>query len=534
MRFARSSIIQAATLALAFTAAAGDEPRRPGRVAAAVGSATLGAADERFVLFGWLAPPLEFSQPERLAELAAAGLDLVLPSYDSTGRLEGRREDNLAKLDAAAAVGVRCIVWDDRFPAFQRWGVETPLGRARLDSIVADYRDHPGFLAYYLGDEPSPPWRWLPALHHELLERDPAHPAWNNLIGRVGFPDRATWLAYTRSYLDSVKPAVLCNDHYDFTAAGDRGQFVENAAGLAALAREYGLPFWSIVQLMEHHGYRALDPGELRWQVSHLLAYGARGIGYFTYWTPRPDPVHNWNPAVIDHRGDRTHWYERLAAFDRGVRVAGETLAGLAWIATEHAGSTPVGGTPFAADDWIAEVEGRAALGHFVDRDGTPYVLVANSDSLAARRVTLALRGAGGAARLGEAPGSWTPLPVDAADGGRRIVLDLESGGFALLRLEGTFDRLLAGRLGPLAAARPNPARGTVWLALSRLAADARLEIVDATGRRFWARTLPAGSAEVVWRGERSGGAAAPPGLYFARVEDRRGVVVVRISWLGE
>lgn len=533
MRIARWSITLAAALALAFAVAAGDEPRRPGRITAAVGAASTVTALDDFVLFGWLAPPLAFSQPERLAELAAAGLDLVLPSYDSTGRIEGRREDVLARLDAAEALGLRCIVWDDRFEALARWGIESAPGQARIDSIVADYRDRPGFLAYYLGDEPARPWRWLPLLHRELRERDPAHPAWNNLLGRVSFPDRESWIDYTRAYLDSVKPAVLCDDHYDFTEDGDRGHFVENAAGLAALAREYGLPFWSIVQLMQHHSYRALEAGELRWQVSHLLAYGARGIGYFTYWTPPPDPVQRWNPAVIDHRGARTPWYERIAGFDRDVRAAGETLAGLAWVATEHAGSVPIGATPFAPDDWVAEVEGRAALGQFVGADGTPYVLVANSDSLAARTITLGLRGASGAARLGGAPGAWTTLPTTAVGATRRLALDLEAGGFVLLRLDGTFDRLLAGRLGPLARVAPNPARGEARLALSRLAAGARLEIVDAVGRRIWARALPAGSADVAWRGERADGAAAAPGLYFARVEDGRGVAVVRLVWLG-
>src|SRR5262245_62413032 len=133
MRLARWAVAVAAALALAFAVAAGDEPQRPGRVSAAAGApapaSAAGTALDHFVLFGWLAPPLEFPQPERLAELAAAGLDVVLPSYDGEGRLEGRRDDNLAKLDAAAALGLKCIVWDDRFATVS----DRP---DRVDSIV--------------------------------------------------------------------------------------------------------------------------------------------------------------------------------------------------------------------------------------------------------------------------------------------------------------------------------------------------------------------------------------------------------------
>jgi len=100
----------------------------------------------------------------------------------------------------------------------------------------------------------------------------------------------AAWIAYLRAYASQVQPAVLSTDHYDHLVSGDRGQFVENVAGTAQVAREYGLPFWGILLVIDHHGYRVVDDGLLRWQVAQWLSYGARGIGYFTYWTPAPDP----------------------------------------------------------------------------------------------------------------------------------------------------------------------------------------------------------------------------------------------------
>jgi hypothetical protein len=395
---------------------------------------------------------------------------------------------------------------------------------------VADYRDHPGFLGYYLGDEPpAEAFEILAGLFAALRARDPDHPAWNNLHGRSAFSSDQAYLDYMRAYLERVKPAVLCNDHYEFLTSGDRGQFFENLAGLRALSSEYRTPFCVIGLLIQHGLYRHVTAGELRWQVSQALTFGANGIGYFTYWTPPADPQWNWQYGVIALDGQRTEYYDDLAAFDPAVRAAGITIDGLTWLTTGHAGSVPRGARAFAGDDWIAGVEGRAALGTFVDARDTPYVLVANSDSLAAQTITLAMRGTRGASRLG----SWGTI-AGIRDGEMvRVPLALEAGSFALLRIEGTFDLLRPGRLGPTLSLLGSPARAQARFELTRLAANARLELLDVGGRRVWSRALAPGRATIVWRGERDAGGAAPPGLYFARVKDARGVAATRVSWLG-
>src|SRR2546427_178110 len=75
----------------------------------------------------------------------------------------------------------------------------------------------------------------------------PPRPGWNNLLGRIGFRTHDDWIAYLRDYTSQVKPAVLSTDHYDHFVNSERGEFVENVAGTAQVAREYGLPFWGIV-----------------------------------------------------------------------------------------------------------------------------------------------------------------------------------------------------------------------------------------------------------------------------------------------
>ena len=516
-------------LALAVIAADGDRPRPPGRLAAGFAAEQLISVVpmNRFYIMGWLSPPAESTSAVRIAELSGAGMNLALQAIADSGRVE----DNLRRLDLAAAHGMQCMIWDSRF---QRFDPDDPQDGALVDSIVADYRSHPAFFGYYMGDEPPRSvFEGAVKFFAPIRARDPEHPPYNNLLGRAGFKTRDEWLDYTRDYLSRVHPAVLCNDQYDFMRIGDRGQFVENAAGLNALAREAGIPFWSFILLIEHGVYRRVTTGELEWQIGTLLAYGARGIGYFTYWTPGPDTVWNWRPAIIDHDGQRTDWYPVVARLNRLARAAGDTLASLAWLATVQAGSVSPGGTRFTPNGWVSDVDGRAMLGHFVDSIGVRYLMVVNSDSLARRTITLTLVDVTRACVLDERADSWSAVECRPLDPGSRLALDLDAGGFALVRLEGGLAGVVVGGVAPRIQVMPNPAAGEVRLAAAGLSLGGHLEILDSAGRRVWSRRLGPGNATLAWRGERDSGERVAPGLYFARLEDERGVRVARITWLG-
>jgi hypothetical protein len=521
-RAAQGLLALSGLLAAVLPATGGQAAARPVQAATAAS-----AARDRFVTFGWVSPPASVTTDARVAEMAGAGLTLTLPAWNDSGRVA----DNRSRLDLAAAHGMRCVVWDARFERFETLDPASAAGVALLDSIVADYRDHPAFFAYYLGDEPRRSiFPLIGGIAAALRRLDPAHPAWNNLLGRGSFPDRAEWEGYTRDFVAALRPAVLCDDEYDFTLNGDVGLFVENAAGFGALAREAGLPFWSIVLLVEHGQFRGLTAGELAWQASMLLAYGARGIGYFTYWTPAPDTTWNWQPAIISYEGRRTAWYPVVAELNAKVRPAGETLAGLTWLATVHAGSVPRGGAPFVPGELLDSVGGRAALGTFVDGVGVSHLLVANSDSLGAQTVLLTLRGPRRVWRLGERAGDWQPVATQSVPAGERLALDLEPGGFALLRVGGAVRRPAAG---PGLDVRPRPAHREVTLTVSGLGPGGRVEILDATGRRVRGWQPGADEAALTWRGELDRAGSASPGIYFVRVADASGATVSRLEWLG-
>lgn len=478
-----------------------------------------------FTLFGWSAPPVERMDDLRVAEYAAAGLDLMLPSITDSGRVA----DNLDRLAWAAAHGVRCLLWDRRFAEPEP---ASPGMIGRLDSIAATYRDTPAFAGYYLGDEPPDSlFDLLGDLFAEMHARDPAHPCWNNLLPRSAFATRAEWLDYTQRYIERVDPSVLSNAQYDLLLDRDSGFLVENVAGMAAIARAHGLPFWGIVQVIGHGSLRSVSAGELAWQVGTWLSHGARGIGYFVYWEHPTDSVFFWGPGMIARSGERTIQYERVRALNQIVHPVGEALALLRWRSTQHAGSIPRGGTAFLPDAELRGVEGRAAIGRFDDAAGTLHVFVLNSDSLRGQEVVLSLDPCRWATLVAgsELPG---PRPVSHDGGDARVPLLLGPGEFTLLRIERAADPPCAPVLLPSLEAVPNPAAGSVRF---RVEADGptSLEIVSPAGRVLWRMQRPADGPDPEWRGETQAGVAAPTGVYLVRLVGANGTVSRRIVWLG-
>jgi hypothetical protein len=513
---------------LAAATAAGDRgpgvtPALPARVSSNPGTASLAP----FTLFGWVSPPTDFTTPDRYAELANAGLNATVLAWQDPGT----PDENAKRLDYTRPLGVRNLLLDLRLDDVHE---DDPSTFARLDSIVDTYKADPAFLGYYLGDEPDlARFPRLAEWFRLLRARDPSHPGWNNLFGRLVYPDRAAFLAYLRAYASQVQPAVLSTDHYDHHVNGDRGLFIDNVSGTAQVAREYGLPFWGIVLVIKHRDYRDVDDGLLRWQVAQWLSYGSRGIGYFTYWTPAPDTNEHWGDGMIRwDTGERAPHYDQVRTLNLRLKPMGETLAGLAWLSTEHSGGTPIGGTAFAPDSLVDRVEGRATLGTFADAAGTPYLFVANRDSSLAQAIALDLEGERRVDRFTDA-GGWTAWPSAPTPQGRRVELALAPGDFTLLRVSGGCPGLTSGACDATLDAAPNPGSVSVRFAATRVRQPATFTLLDLNGRRIWARPVAGEAPVIVWNGHADDGTRVRPGVYWARLTDANGSVVRRVAWLG-
>ncbi len=490
-----------------------------------------GAALPRFALFGWVSPPAGFSTTERYAELAATGFNLTVLAWDDSGTATQNRE----RLELTRNLGLKHLMLDNDLDSIF---IDRPETFALADTIVARYREEPGFLGYYLGDEPpASAFGRLGEWFEMLRQRDPAHPAWNALGPRGAFPDNAAFQAYVQAYVDATHPAVLCNNQYDFSNTfGDLHKLTENVATMGSVARAEGIPFWGVVNLVEHWIFRHVTEGMLRWQIAQWLAGGATGIGYFTYWTPAPNAEYNWQPAMIEWgTGARAPAYDMVREIDRRLAPMGNTLAGMRWLRAQQSGSVQPGGTLFTPDSVLLAVQGRATIGRFVDSTGTACAFVANSDSASARTLILTLGPGFHAARLRDDASGWEVLGMTAD---RRVALPLEAGDFVLLRLGQTTPGVGVAPPHLQSAAltlsvSPNPGLGSMRLATSGAQGDTRIEIVDCAGRAVLSRTAHSSNQVLHWAGSRADGQLAPSGVYFVRASDAHASVTHRIVWLG-
>jgi len=284
-----------------------------------------------------------------------------------------------------------------------------------------------------------------------------------------------------------------------------------------------------------HFDFRDPDDALLRWDVAQWLSYGARGIGYFTYWTPAPDSSVHWGDGMIRYgTGERTGHYDQVRTLNLRVRPLGERLADLTWLSTEHSGGTPPGGTAFTADSLVAAVSGRATLGTFADAAGTPYLFAANRDSAAARDIALVFAGDRVVERYVETANGWSVVPTTALAAGTRVELALAAGDFTLLRVSGPCGPLASGGCRASLSVTPNPAAlGVVHFAARGVSGHATLSIVDLAGRRIWVRALAGSAPAIDWDGRTDAGVRAGPGVYWARLADARGEIVQRVAWLG-
>jgi hypothetical protein len=489
-----------------------------------------GSALPDFALFGWVGPPRDSTNLERYGELAAAGFNVVMFALGE----QGTWADNRARLDCSRPFGLLNVMLDNELDSLY---VDRPETMAFADTIVARYKDDPAFLGYYLGDEPYPDmFPRLGEWFSILRPRDPAHPAWNSLRPRGGFASQADFVAYLEDFVAAARPAVVCNNQYDFRLAGDSHYLVENVAAMGQVARGHRIPFWGIVQLIEHWVFRTVTDGMLRWEVAQWLAGGASGIGYFTYWTPPPEPDYHWGLGMIEwDSGARTPYYDMVATLNAKVAPIGQTLAGLRFVATRFAGSLPRGGTAFTPDSVLAAVSGRATMGWFTDGERQTYLFIANADSASAQTLWLTSADGRAPSRLTDDGSDWLPLAVDRSG---RFALPFAPGDFALLRFPVRAEAipLDVGGGPPLCPAlrvTPNPAFGRVRLELAAIPDDATLSIVDAAGRAVWSRPLPRGTTSATWSGARADGGRAERGMYFACLRTRSGTLVRRLAWLG-
>lgn len=398
-----------------------------------------GWQQKRFLITFWSPPP---ATDEALAAVRAEGFNLTWVGVDG--------------LDLAGKHGLRAMLTHELLsPAV----LEDEARREKLDQLIARVKSHPALEAYFITDEPGAgAFPGLGKLVTYLRQRDPEHLAYINLFptyaseaqlgvsadaaerARVGYPqdfagvgtnDR-TVLAYRehlKSYLEIVKPDLISYDHYHFLKSGDGKQYFLNLALIRDAAREARKPFLNIIQASTLEPvWRLPSAAELRWLVYTTLAYGGRGISYFTYWGPE-------SYGGIYRDGQPAPHAKDVAALNAELGGLGPELLQLDSLGVYHTGELPLGTQAIPASAPVQVTgSGELILGLFGRGVAASAFLVVNRSYRSGTEATLKVTLPGARVELLDpATGKWgdgEALPAD-----RKLAVKLAPGNGRLYRV---------------------------------------------------------------------------------------------------
>ncbi|MFF0270096.1 hypothetical protein [Kribbella sp. NPDC004536] len=366
--------------------------------AACVDLPLVGGAEFPIGLF-WPPPPYQ-TTVDRYGDIRTAGFNFLI-----TGNYLDDQAIIRQTLAIAEQVGLKVLVSSDpdvqnlarRFTISDDrsvpMSITTADARNLLTNALNQYRGFESFAGFSLGDEP--PEGQFPSLGKAFAiarEQAATYTPYSNLVPGSGDGYRAM----VRSFVDTCHPPMLSYDRYPLLTSGEDPQYFENWAIIRSEALRANIPSWVFVQSVEFNGHRFPTQAELLWNINTSLAYGCKGIQYFTYWQPDPARGENFGRALTTLDGTHTPLYDAAKTINTSwLRPVGAELKPLVSELAVHANHTPPTGTVgFTPDSYLTGVAGSpAVLGRFrpTDAAGTRWLLIANRQSGTSATTTVSL-----------------------------------------------------------------------------------------------------------------------------------------------
>lgn len=411
-------------------------------LAQAVGGADLLDPDGPYPIAAWWPPPpVPNTNPAPEAETARRYEELAGANFNAAigGNGVGNDRANRLALDACEANGLRLVLADSRLSNAIK-GISSDQGSAQAEAqeepdgvlqALTEQDSQQDIRAQAAADRATVTQR-LEELNAEFGQRrglagiflydEPGRTLFSDLrfarqeVGRIFGPDELpyvnVWPSYAspknaleaKSYTDylgfymdetrypdsAVAPPFLDFDHYPLLVdERTTADFFYNHAVIRNFSKRFGVPSWGFVQSMGFDGRtvglgkrRRPDEAEIFWQINVALAYGVKGVQYFTYWTPENGAVRFGN-ALITRAGARTPLYNYAQRANGYLERIGGVLLPLTSVSVTHANepNPPRGAQPFRANLYIRATSGSPVVLGLFTRPGAPaerYLLVAN------------------------------------------------------------------------------------------------------------------------------------------------------------
>jgi len=314
---------------------------------------------KELVISFWVDPPADERMEEHYRMIAEANFTVVLGGFGASTPPQLRRQ-----LELCERFGLKAIL---------------PARQGPLDTLP----DGPACLGYILKDEPSA--AEFPELAERVAGLRAARPGKLALINL--YPSHATpqhwgvptYEEHVQQFLKVTGVDVLCFDRYPLMTPrlDEREGYCENLDVIRRHALEAGIPFWNFFNIMPYGRHYDPTEAQVNWQIYTSLAYGAKGVLYFCYWTPRGNEFPKGG-AIITADGRPTRHYDQAKRINARIKNLGPTLMKLestrvVRIQPGEDAARLLGDSPLRH-----LTDGDYLVGHFKHADGRDAVLLNN------------------------------------------------------------------------------------------------------------------------------------------------------------
>ena len=333
-------------------------------------AASLARAEEPapfFPVMAWDGPPNDLAALKEMRECGINVAGFVAP----------------AGLDNCHAAGLKAIVSDARCVSYDWAAVDPAQARENIKSLVAEVRNHPAVYGYHLRDEPVAGWfPGLKVVSDAVKEFHPGAWPYINLFpnyANAGQLQAANYDEYVAKFIEVCQPPVISYDHYAILEGGGFRTKVywANLESVRRAALKHNLPFWQIVLANACISYREVSPTDFRFQAYTTLAYGAKGLAWFKYFSA---PVGNFRDGPIDQFGHKTPAWDAMRFVNLQIEKLAPTLLKLTSNEIYHFGEVPPGANGPPDTSLVTTIAGPMLVGDFTHEDGSRYVMIVNKD----------------------------------------------------------------------------------------------------------------------------------------------------------
>lgn len=281
---------------------------------------------------------------ETFKKIHDAGVTLIIQNGDGYSDVPSRRYYVYEQLTLAQKYGLGILVHDQNLLDMRTEAVATI--QENLPEAIKYYKDYQSFAGLFIADEVCTeeyPPDYIAnkeaegvtvSKYDEYLNLAQAVNSQDifgyvNLMGytyaHVGNPTSAyQYNNYLNSLATNFHMKFISSTHYPFMtlhvdvpdegAAKSGSDYFKNYALNRYAANQNTLPFWSFVQAGDQFELATEDSllleGEFKWSANMGLAFGSKGIQYFTLVQPNSEAFKTSTMGLLDYTGAENEYYD--------------------------------------------------------------------------------------------------------------------------------------------------------------------------------------------------------------------------------